>query len=140
VKIRRRKMHLTRPETSKKLPIARKGTIYVARPASHLHSSVTVVAAIRDMLKLARTSQEVKEMIKKKYIKVNGRTVRSLKENIKLFNVLEADKHYLKQADTILKKLKTKLELPRLLVKRFWERILCRLIFMMVQTPYLRIR
>ena len=87
-------MHQTRPETTSKLPIPRKGTKYVARATSYHRDSVPVVIALRDMLKLARTAQEVKEMIKQKSLKVNGRIVYDLRESIKLFNTLHADKDY----------------------------------------------
>lgn len=87
-------MHLTRSETLKKLPIARKGTRYIVRTAGYVHNSVSVLVAIRDMLKLARTAREVQEMIKAKQIKLNGRIVRDYRAPICLFNVLEAHKKY----------------------------------------------
>jgi small subunit ribosomal protein S4e len=87
-------MHRLRAEFTKKVPIPRKGTKYVARPLSHLNNSVPVVIAIRDMLKLAITAKEVKEMIKQKLLKINGKEVRDYRESIRLFNILEADKLY----------------------------------------------
>lgn len=87
-------MHRTRQETSFRIPIARKGTKYVARAYSHLESSVPVVVAIRDMLKLATTSKEVKEMIKAKQLQINGRIVEQLQESIQLFHLLQAEKTY----------------------------------------------
>ncbi|MBI5804215.1 hypothetical protein HY450_03150 [Candidatus Pacearchaeota archaeon] len=88
-------MHQTRAQTSKKLPIARKGTKYVARSLSSLKNSVPVIIAVRDMLKLARTKKEVKEMIKQKLLKINEREVRDYREGIMLFNVFQADKSYI---------------------------------------------
>lgn len=87
-------MHQTRAQVTKKIPIPRKGTKYVARALSNLDNSVPVVVAVRDMLKLARTSKEVKEMIKEKVLKLNGREIKDERESIKLFNVLQADKTY----------------------------------------------
>ena len=87
-------MYQTRAETSKKLPIKRKGTKYIARPSSHIQNSVPVVIAVRDMLKLAGTSKEVKHMIKNKTLKINGKEVKDYRESIKLFNIFEADRHY----------------------------------------------
>ena len=87
-------MHQTRKASSTKLPIPRKGTKYIARASSHLNDSVPVVIAIRDMLKLARTAKEVKEMIKDKLLKINGKIVRDYRESIRLFNIFEADKPY----------------------------------------------
>lgn len=88
-------MHLTRQQTTTKLPIPRKGTKYLARALSHPKESVPVVIAVRDMLKLARTSREVKEMIKQKALKLNARPINDLRESIRLFNILSADKHYI---------------------------------------------
>ena len=64
-------MHLKRQEAITKLPIPRKGTKYVARALSHLDNSVPVVIAVRDMLRLARTTSEVKKMIHEKIFKLN---------------------------------------------------------------------
>ena len=87
-------MHQTRQETTVRLPIPRKGTKYVARAASHRSNSVPVVVAVRDMLNLARTAEEVKHMIKSKLLKINGKQVKEYRESIKLFNLLEAGKTY----------------------------------------------
>ncbi len=87
-------MFLTRQATSTKLPIRRKGTKYVARSLSHLDDSVPVVIALRDMLKLAETAREVRQIIKSGLLKINGKKVRDYRESIRLFNVLEAGKVY----------------------------------------------
>lgn len=87
-------MKITRQQTTTRLPIPRKGTTYIARASSHWRSSVPVVIAIRDMLKMAQTAKEVKEMIKQKLLKVNGRIVEDYRESIRLFNILEAGKSY----------------------------------------------
>ena len=96
-------MHQTRQETTKKLPIRRKGTKYVARALSHPKESVPVVIAIRDMLGLAKTKKEVKKMILQKLLKVNGRDVRDYHESIKLFNLLEAGKTYVLKLSPVRK-------------------------------------
>ena len=87
-------MHLTRAKTSKRLPIPRKGTKYVARASNHARKGVSVVVAVRDILHLARTSKEVNEMVKEGLLKLNGVTVKDIKECIRLFNVFEADEKY----------------------------------------------
>lgn len=87
-------MHRTRKEASKKLPIPRKGTKYIARASSNLDNSVSVVMAVRDMLNLAQTAKEVRKMIHQKLLKVNGRVVKEYNQSIQLFNILEADKSY----------------------------------------------
>ncbi len=88
-------MHLTRAESTKKLPIPRKGTKYIARALSHKTAAVPVVIAIRDMLKLARTAREVKSMIKQKLLKINGHEVKDYRESLCLFNLFHADKTYM---------------------------------------------
>ncbi len=88
-------MHQTRLNASLKLPIKRKGSKYLARAISDNDNSVPVIIALRDMLGLAKTSAEVKSMIHRKLIKLNGRLVFESNSSIKLFNILEADKSYL---------------------------------------------
>lgn len=87
-------MHLKRQTVTTKLPIPRKGTTYVARPRSNLNNSVSVVAAIRDILKLAQNKKEVKKMINEKTLKLNGKLIKDHRASISLFNLLEADKTY----------------------------------------------
>jgi len=87
-------MHQKRQEVTTKIPIPRKGTKYVVRASSHLKEAVPVVVAVRDILKLARTSKEVKRMINNNLLKINGKLVKDLRESIKLFNLFEADKLY----------------------------------------------
>jgi small subunit ribosomal protein S4e len=87
-------MHQTRQEVTRKIPIERKGTKYVARASSNTQNSIPVVVAMRDVLSLAKTAKEVKALIHNKALKLNGRLVRDLNEPIMLFNILEADKKY----------------------------------------------
>ncbi len=88
-------MHLTRSEIGRVTPIPRKGTRYIARPLAYTTSAVTVLAAVRDMLRLARTAREVEEMIKEKKLKINGRVVRDVREPLTVLSLFEADKLYL---------------------------------------------
>ncbi|MFH1425764.1 MAG: KOW motif-containing protein [archaeon] len=88
-------MHQKRTEVTKRIPIPRKGTKFVARPLSHLKNSVPIVIAIRNMLKLSKTSKEVKQMIHQKLLKINNKQVKDFHDSIKLFNIFEADKPYL---------------------------------------------
>lgn len=87
-------MHLTRKEATNLLPIPQKGTKYLVRTRSNLQDSVSILAAVRDILKLARNSREVKAMIHNKLLKLNGRQVRDFRESVRLFNLLEAGKTY----------------------------------------------
>ncbi len=87
-------MHQTRKGSSIKLPVPRKGTKYLVRASSHVRDSIPVLIALRDMLKLARNAKEVKNIIKEKEIKINGKKVIDYHESIKLFNIFEANKTY----------------------------------------------
>ncbi len=88
-------MHQTRSEVIKALPLTRKGTKYVARASRNSSNSVPLLIAVRDMLKLANTSKEVKGMIHNKKLKINGKLARNLTDPICLFSRIEADKNYL---------------------------------------------
>jgi len=95
-KRRKRKttMHLKRTQVSRRLPVPRKGTKYLARASSHFREGVPIVVALRDMLKLAKTSKEVKKMVNDRLIKINGKEVKDIKESLRLFGILKADKTY----------------------------------------------
>ena len=88
-------MHQTRAQVTKKIPIVRKGTKYIAKALTDSQNSVPVVIALRDMLHLAKTSREVKMMIKQKLLKINGKEVKDVRDSIRLFNIFEADKPYI---------------------------------------------
>jgi len=88
-------MHQTRSEVIKQLPLARKGTKYIARALRNSSNSVPLVVAVRDMLKLAKTSKEVKGMVHNKKLKINGKVANNLTDPICLFSRIEADKNYL---------------------------------------------
>ena len=88
-------MHIKRQVVTKKIPITRKGSKYVALSSSHKSDSVPLVIAIRDMLKLAKTAKEVQKMINQKLLKINGKPATDLKQSIKLCNTSEADKSYI---------------------------------------------
>jgi small subunit ribosomal protein S4e len=92
-------MHLTRQELTKRIPVPRKGTKYIARASSHVHDSVPIVIAVRDMLKLARTAKEVQRMIHEKMLKINGKEAQDYRESIRLCNLLEAGKTYVLSLD-----------------------------------------
>ena len=87
--------YLTRTQASRNLPVERKGTKYIARAASHVKNGVPVIIAVRDMLKLANTTKEVKHLVRNKLIKINGKQVKDVKESVRLFNILEIDKKYM---------------------------------------------
>ena len=87
-------MHLKKSQISRSLPVPRKGTKYIARASSHFRSGVPAVVAVRDMLHLASNAKEVKKMVLDKLIKINNKTIKDIKEPIKLFNILKVGKNY----------------------------------------------
>ncbi|MBU0907592.1 MAG: KOW motif-containing protein [Nanoarchaeota archaeon] len=92
-------MHQTRAQVSKKIPIARKGTKYVARPLGDRENSVPIVIAVRDMLHLAKTAKEVRKMIQQKLLKINGKEAKDYRDSIRLLSLFEADKTYILTLD-----------------------------------------
>lgn len=82
-------MHFTRKESPIKLPIKRKGTKYLAAPSSHHQNAVATVIALRDMINIAHTAKEVRNILKNKQAKLNGRIIKSYNQSILLFNILE---------------------------------------------------
>jgi len=116
-------MHLKRTTANRKLPIQRKGTKYVARALNNLHSGLPVVIAVRDMLKLAKTSKEVKHMVNKKMIKINGKVIRDIKRTICLFSILELGEKYklvvLPTGKFSLEKTKDKYRVGKIINKTF---------------------
>ena len=81
-------MHLTRAQTIRIMPISRKGTRYIARAKSHVHSAVPIVVALRDMLKVVHSMREAKLLVHEKLISVNGKQARDVLESLRLFNIL----------------------------------------------------
>lgn len=72
----------------------RKGTKYVAFAVRNNSKAVSVVVALRDMLKIASNSKEAKYMVHNKMIKINGKIVTDINQPIDLFSILHADKSY----------------------------------------------
>lgn len=87
--------HQKRQTITKKIPIPRKGTTFVARANANTKNSIPVVVAIRDILKLARTAREVQLLINNKKLKINNRVVKNLNDSIQPLNILYADKPYI---------------------------------------------
>ncbi len=87
-------MHSTRSNIIRGIPLARKGSKYVATAMRFSKSTVPVVIAVRDMLNLASTMKEVKQMVHDKMLKINGKFVRDIHQPIPIFGVFQADKSY----------------------------------------------
>ena len=63
-------MHFKRKTIGKFWPIARKGTKYVAVPDHNQYESLPLVVVIRDMLKLVRTTKELKKLLEDGFLDV----------------------------------------------------------------------
>jgi len=87
-------MHSSRSNIIRGIPLARKGSKYVARAMRFSKSTVPAVVAVRDMLNLATTTKEVKQMIHEKMLKINGKVVQDIHQPIHIFSIFHADKDY----------------------------------------------
>jgi ribosomal protein S4E len=82
-------MHLKRNEVPVEWPIERKGTKYVV--STNLRKGVPVLIALRNMLELAGTRKDVKEMIKLGKIKVNHKKINEESHPLALFDILSLE-------------------------------------------------
>ena len=72
-------------------PVKRKTSTWITKPSPGAHSleeSIPVTVVMRDMLGLAETAKEVRLMLQKKMIKIDGKTARSPKQGMGLMDVL----------------------------------------------------
>ncbi len=81
-------MHLTRAKTKRIMPIARKGTKYIARAKSHANSGIPVAIALREMLGVAKNMKEARLLVHDRSISINGKPVKDSLESLRLFSVL----------------------------------------------------
>lgn len=84
-------MHLKRSNAGNFWPIPRKGTKYLAMPMHNQRDSITLVLLIRDMLKLAKNSKEVKRAVNEKKIKINQKIVKEINYPICLFDIISLE-------------------------------------------------
>lgn len=76
----------------KEWPMARKGTAYFVSASHAKTKGIPVLIAMRDILHIADRRMEVKQMILRKEIKVNGKIIHTDKYPIRLFDVLSLEK------------------------------------------------
>ena len=72
----------------KSWPLARKGTTYVVKPKHSLDKGVPLLVALRDMLHVAATRNEVKKALVKGDVLLNGKPAREDKNTILLFDII----------------------------------------------------
>jgi small subunit ribosomal protein S4e len=85
------KAHLKRINAPKEWPIPKKQTKYVARPLPGSHSMQTgmpIVIILRDILKRASTTKEVKKILGRKEILVDGRKVKDKRQIVGLMDII----------------------------------------------------
>jgi len=83
-------MHKNRYNMGKFWPVAKKGTKYVAKSSHNNSNSVPLAVLIRDVLKLVRTTKELKKVLNEKQIKVSGKEIRDTNYPIGLFDMITA--------------------------------------------------
>ena len=83
--------HLKRLAMPRSWPLPRKTTVWVTRPQAGAHSleyCMPLNVVIRDILGLARTTREVRRILHKGLVKVDGRIVKDVRRGIGLMDVL----------------------------------------------------
>ena len=81
-------MHFKRKTIGKFWPIPRKGTKYVAVPDHNQYEALPLVVVMRDILKIVRTTKELKKLLYEKQVQVNHKLIRETNYPIALFDIL----------------------------------------------------
>ncbi len=90
-----KKQHLSRLAAPRKWPISRKASKWIAKtsPGSHsLKNSIPLVVILRDILKLASNSKNVKYLLSTDQVLVNNRKVKDIKFAVGLLDVVSLPK------------------------------------------------
>ncbi|MBQ71222.1 MAG: 30S ribosomal protein S4e [Euryarchaeota archaeon] len=90
--------HLKRLAMPRTWPLPRKTSIWVTRPTPGAHSlehCMPVSLVIRDVLRLAKTTREVRFILHNELAKIDGRVVKDTRRGVGLMDVLSlGDVHY----------------------------------------------
>ncbi|PJE81174.1 hypothetical protein COU58_03730 [Candidatus Pacearchaeota archaeon CG10_big_fil_rev_8_21_14_0_10_32_42] len=78
--------HLKRHEAPKNWPISRKGTTFVLKKNS---KGIPILIVLRDLMKIARTRNEVKQAVHKKDLIISNKPVNDEKKSLELFDILK---------------------------------------------------
>ncbi len=81
-------MHFKRKTIGKFWPIPRKGTKYIAVPSHNQYNALPLVIVMRNILKIVRTTKELKKLLYEKQVQVNHKLVRETNYPIALFDIL----------------------------------------------------
>jgi len=79
-------MHIKRKTIPEFWPIAKTGSKYMAVPCHNQDSSIPLVIAMRDVLKLIKTKKELNKIIQEKKILVNGKIIKESNYPVSLFD------------------------------------------------------
>jgi small subunit ribosomal protein S4e len=81
-------MHLKRKTIGNFWSIPRKGTKYVAVPNHNQKEALPLIVVMRDMLKIVRTTKELKKLLYEKQIYINHRIIRETNYPILILDIL----------------------------------------------------
>jgi len=84
-------MHLKRTEMPKIWAVKRKGTKYIVRASHNLRNSLPLLVLLRDILKVARTRKEIKNLLKSGKIKINKKAIKEDNFPLCLLDLVELD-------------------------------------------------
>lgn len=90
-------MHIKRKTIPNSWPVPKTGTKYLAVPSHSRHEAVSLIMAMRDMLKFVKNKKEIKKILNEKALAVNGRKVSDMHYPVVLFDtlsILPVKKHY----------------------------------------------
>jgi small subunit ribosomal protein S4e len=90
-----KKQHLSRLAAPRTWPVERKRSKWIAKPSAGAHSikkSLPLVVVLRDILKLVKTSKDVKNLLNERAILVNNRKLTDIKFAVGLFDVISLPK------------------------------------------------
>jgi len=86
-----KRRHLSRLAAPRTWPVKRKLSKWIAKPMPGAHNqskSMPLVVILRDLLKVAPTSKEIKKLLNARAILINNRVVREVKFAVGLFDVI----------------------------------------------------
>lgn len=83
-------MHKNRHNMGNFWPVAKKGNKYVATSRHNVSSSIPLSVIMRDVLKLVKTTRELKKALSEKQIKISGKEIRDTNYPVGLFDIVSA--------------------------------------------------
>jgi small subunit ribosomal protein S4e len=87
--------HMKRIASPRYIPVARKGDVWLTKPAPGAHSlsnSMALGVVLRDIIRVADSTREVKKVLMEEDVLVDGRVVRDRKFAVGLMDVLSIPK------------------------------------------------